>query len=293
MKNVSMQHVHETQIEFGATDGNPLAGTLFEPAERARAIVLVGSATAVPRGFYAKFSRFLAGENFRVLTFDYRGIGGSRPRTGTLKEMNVRMRDWAALDLTAAVDHAEKIGNGLPLLYAGHSFGGQALGLLPNNHKISRAFFAACQIGYWRLFPAPEKYRVWALLRIFGPAAAAAFGYVPGRFGMGEDLPKGVFREWAHWCMQPRYLFDDATLDARRNFPNYRGALRAIGMSDDDWAPPAAVTGLLAGYTGTTPEHITVKPADAGVVKIGHFGFFREAVKEPLWRDAAEWLGRS
>jgi predicted alpha/beta hydrolase len=287
-----MQAIRETSTEFGAVDGYPLAGTIFEPAETARAAALIAAATAVPRGFYAKFARYLASQGFRVLTVDYRGIGESRPRSGSLKDMQVRMRDWAALDLTAAVNHAEKLSGGAPLVYVGHSFGGQALGLLPNNGKFSRAFFAACQIGYWRLFPAPENYRVWVLLRVLGPAAAAAFGYVPGRFGMGEDLPKGVFREWAGWCMQPRYLFDDPTLDALKNFPNYRGALRAVGMSDDAWAPPAAVAGLLAGYTGTTPEHITMKPADAGVAKIGHFGFFREAVKEPLWRDAAEWLGR-
>jgi predicted alpha/beta hydrolase len=111
--------------------------------------------------------------------------------------------------------------------------------------------------------------------------------------GMGEDLPKGVFREWAGWCMKPRYLYDDETLEARKYFPNYKGALRAIGMSDDDWAPPVAVAGLLEGYTGTSPEHITVTPESAGQKKIGHFGYFREPSREPLWREAAEWLAGS
>jgi predicted alpha/beta hydrolase len=246
----------------------------------------------VPRGFYSRFARYLAEQEFKVVTFDYRGIGGSKP-TGGLRDFKAKMRDWAALDLTAAVDYASSLANGKPLLYVGHSFGGQALGQLPNNHKVSRALFAASQIGYWKLFPAPEKYRVWFSLRVLGPLAYTIFGYVPGKLGMGEDLPKGVFKEWAGWCMKPRYLYDDETLEARRNYPNYKGALRAIGMSDDDWAPPATVAGLLAGYTGTKPEHITVTPDSAGQKKIGHFGYFREPSREPLWREAAEWLGRN
>lgn len=281
----------ETRTEFPATDGFPLAATLFEPERFARAVVLIAPATAVPQGYYAKFARYLATQEFRVVTFDYRGIGRSKPKSG-LRGFEARMRDWAALDLAAAVDYADKLAGGKPLLYVGHSFGGQALGQLPNNHKISRALFAASQIGYWKLFPAPEKYRVWFMLRVLGPTLYTIFGYVPGKLGMGEDLPKGVFKEWAGWCMKPRYLYDDETLEARKNFSNYHGALRAIGMSDDDWAPPVTVAGLLAGYTGTAPEHITVTPESVGQKKIGHFGYFREVSREPLWREAAEWLGR-
>lgn len=285
-------HPSETRTEFPAVDGYPLGATVFEPARPARATVLIAAATAVPQGYYAKFARYLATQGFRVVTFDYRGIGRSKP-DGGLRGFPARMRDWAALDLTAAVDHAERLVGGKRLLYVGHSFGGQALGQLPNNHKVSRALFAASQIGYWKLFPAPEKYRVWFMLRVFGPMLYTMFGYVPGKFGMGEDLPKGVFREWSAWCMKPHYLYDDETLEARKYFPHYKGALRAIGMSDDDWAPPATVAGLLAGYTGTTPEHITITPESVGQNKIGHFGYFREPSREPLWREAAEWLAKS
>jgi len=180
---------------------------------------------------------------------------------------------------------------GAPILYVGHSYGGQALGLLPNNDKVARALFVAAQVGYWRLFPPPENWRVYFMLNVAGPLVAHTLGYVPGKLGLGEDLPKGVFLEWADWCMKPKYLFDDATLDARKNFPNYRGALRGIGLSDDAWAPPIAVAKLLAGYTGTRPEHITVAPADVGENKIGHFGYFRPQAGEKLWPAAADWLG--
>ena len=47
---------------------------------------------------------------------------------------------------------------------------------------------------------------------------------------------------------------------------------------------------MCAGFTSTTPEIITVAPADVGVGKIGHFGFFRPNHRDTLWRGAAEWL---
>lgn len=284
-----MSGVTETELSFPARDGHALAATLREPAQRdAKAFVLIGSATAVPRQFYGKFASYLAEAGFAALTFDYRGVGGSKPKS--LRGFSARMRDWAALDLTAAIDFAAKQAAGRPLLLVGHSFGGQALGLVPNSQKISRALLVAAQVGYWRLFPPPENYRIYVRLRFVGPAVAHAFGYVPGWLGVGVDLPKGVFLEWAGWCMNPRYLFDDATLETRKNFPNYTGALRAIGLADDKWAPPVAVQLLLDGYTGTKPEHLTIAPADVGAAKIGHFGFFRAEHRDTLWKHAAEWL---
>jgi predicted alpha/beta hydrolase len=114
---------------------------------------------------------------------------------------------------------------------------------------------------------------------------------VPGKLGIGEDLPRGVFLEWTDWVMKPRYCFDDPTLAALENFPKYRGALRAICLIDDPWATPA-VDLLCAGFTGTVAERIEIRPGNAGAAKVGHFGFFRSEHRDTLWRDAAEWLAR-
>ena len=89
------------------------------------------------------------------------------------------------------------------------------------------------------------------MLRLIGAPLARALGYVPGRLGIGEDLPRDVFLEWTDWVMKPRYFFDDTTLGALENFPRYRGALRAVCLTDDPWATPAAVDLLCSGFTGT------------------------------------------
>ncbi len=274
-----------------ARDGHALGATVFTPQGAPRGAVLVNSATAVPRKIYRGFARYLAEQGLAVLSYDYRGIGGSRP--ASLRGFDVRMRDWAALDVAAAIDHMRMVWPKLALAVVGHSFGGQAVGLAPNNDQISRALFVAAQAGYWRLFHSPEKYRVYAMLRLVGSPIARTLGYVPGRLGIGEDLPRGVFLEWTNWVMKPRYFFDDATLTALENFPRYRGALRAVCLTDDPWATAPAVDLLCSGFTGTTPERVDIRPADIGAVKIGHFGFFRPEHRDTLWRDAAAWLSGS
>jgi predicted alpha/beta hydrolase len=283
---VSEVLVQDTTIT--ARDGRALAATVFAPPAAPQAAVLINSATAVPRKIYRGFATYLAEHGFAVLSYDYRGIGGSRPQT--LKGFQARMRDWAALDVAAAIDHMRGAWPNLPLSVVGHSFGGQAIGLVPNNMEISRALFVAAQAGYWGLMYSPERYRVYLLMRVIGSSFAKSLGYVPGRLGIGEDVPRDVFLEWTDWVMRPRYFFDDPTLEALENFPRYGGALRALSMKDDPWATPPAVDLLCAGFTGTKPERVDIDPRAVGAQKIGHFGFFRPEHRATLWRDAAEWL---
>jgi len=124
-------------ITFPAEDGYVLGATLFLPLGAKQHAVLINSATAVPRKIYRKFAGYLARRGCAVLTYDYRGIGDSRQRalTGYVKPKSLvgfkaSMADWAALDVTAAVKWMRERYHSLPLTYVGHSFGGQALGLL-------------------------------------------------------------------------------------------------------------------------------------------------------------------
>jgi predicted alpha/beta hydrolase len=284
-------------ITIPAADGYSLAATLFLPRGAKRHAVLISSATAVPRKIYRGFAGYLARRGCAVLTYDYRGIGGSRPfavegynRKKSLNGFKADMADWAALDVTAAVSWMRERYHNLPLSYVGHSFGGQALGLLPNNSEISRALLIAAQAGYWKLMTSPERYRVYVMLNFIGTPLTRAFGYAPGWTGIGEDLPKGVFLQWTNWVNSPHYIFDDKSVAGLANFAKYKGAMRALCLSDDPWATRPAVEMMCAGFTSTKPEIITVTPTDVGAGKIGHFGFFRPDHRDTLWRGAAEWL---
>src|SRR5260370_16144090 len=194
------------------------------------------------------------------------------------------MVDGGAMDGPGAVVWRRERSHHLPLTYVGHSFGGQALGLLPNNNEVARALFIAAQAGYWKLMAAPERYRVYVMLNFAGRPLTRLIGYTPGWSGLGLDLPKGVFLQWVGWVMSERYMFDDPTLKAVENFAHYKGALRALCISDDPWATRPAVELLCSGFTSIEPDILTVTPADARAAKIGHFGFFKPEHRDTLWR---------
>jgi predicted alpha/beta hydrolase len=293
----ALDDVFIDEISFPATDGYSLGATLFLPRGAKRHAVLINSATAVPREVYRGFAGYLARRGCAVLTYDYRGIGDSRQKSlvgynqpKSLVGFKASMSDWAALDITAAVAWMRQRYKNLPLAYVGHSFGGQALGLLGNNSEVARALLIAAQAGYWKLMAQPERYRVYAMLNFVGTPLTRALGYAPGWGGVGMDLPKGVFEQWTRWVMSPRYLFDEQNLGALQNFPKYQGALRALCLSDDPWATRAAVELLCSGFTSIKPEILTIAPADADAARIGHLGFFRPEHRDTLWRGAAEWL---
>ena len=293
----ALDDVFIDDISFPAADRYLLGATLFLPRRAKRHAVLINSATAVPRKIYRGFAGYLAGRGCAVLTYDYRGIGDSRQKSPAgynqpkpLAGFKASMSDWAALDATAAVAWMRERYKNLPLNYIGHSFGGQALGLLANNGEVSRALLIASQAGYWKLMASPERYRVYAMLNFVGTPLTRLLGYAPGWSGLGEDLPKGVFEEWVSWVMSKRYLFDDPRLGGLKNFQQFNGAMRALCFSDDPWATRPAVELLCSGYVSAKPEILTITPADVGVNKIGHFGFFRPDHRDTLWRGAAEWI---
>jgi predicted alpha/beta hydrolase len=293
----ALDDVFIDDITFPATDGYLLGASLYLPRGAKKHAVLINSATAVPRKIYKGFASYLASRGCAVLTYDYRGTGDSRQKSlvgynqpKSLVGFEASMSEWAARDVAAAVAWMRERYKYLPLTYVGHSFGGQALGLLPNNTEVSRALFVAAQAGYWKLMAWPERYRVYVMLNLIGTPLTRLLGYTPGWSGIGEDLPKGVFLQWVRWVMSPRYLFDDPALPALKNFASYTGLLRALCMSDDPWATRPAVELLCSGFTATTPDIATIAPADAGAAKIGHFGFFRPEHRDTLWRGAAEWL---
>jgi predicted alpha/beta hydrolase len=293
----ALDDVFIDDISFPAADGYLLGASLFLPRGAKRHAVLINSATAVPRRIYRGFAGYLARRGCAVLTYDYRGTGDSRQKAlvgynqpRSLVGFKASMSDWAALDVTAAVAWMRERYKPLPLNYVGHSFGGQALGLVANNAEISRALLIAAQAGYWKLMASPERYRVYALLNFAGLPLTRIMGYAPGWIGLGEDLPKGVFEQWVGWVMSKRYLFDDPDLKAVANFPQYRGALRALCLSDDPWATRPAVELLCAGFVSAKPEILSITPGDAGATRIGHLGFFRSEHRDTLWRGAAEWI---
>lgn len=273
-------------VSIPALDGYELAGMVYQPDENlTKTVVTINSATAVPQRYYKPFAAFLAEKGYTAVTYDYRGIGDSRP--ASLRGFQMQARDWALLDMAGVIDWVQANHKPQRLFHIGHSYGGQTAGLLPNGDQIDAMVTFSSQSGYWRMQGGNQKMvvglHVYATLPIF----AHLFGYVPwSKFSSAEDLPKGAALEWAKWCRFPHYFLDDTSLPLER-FKQFQAPVLAYSFDDDDWGTPQAVDAMMKAYPNLTRRHVI--PADIGVSSLGHFGFFRPKAKA-LWQDPIGWL---
>ena len=245
------------------------------PAEGApRATLLVAGAMGVPRRFYAPLAAYLASSGFHVDTFDY-------PFEGDLST-------WVeALDRQLVATRASA--PDLPLLYLGHSLGGQILGVLPHAADVRAALTVTAGSGYYRLNDRmPLQVRIFWFVAI--PLLTPLFGYFPGkRLKMVGDLPRGVAWQWRKWCLHPEYLLAEGE-GYRAAFDRVRVPIRGYSFDDDAIVTKPAIDHLHTFYRAAAVERRHVAPADVGAARIGHFGFFTEASRPTLWREAREWL---
>ncbi|ATB34712.1 alpha/beta hydrolase [Cystobacter fuscus] len=93
-----------------ASDGYSLTATRFGAGSPLRGHIVVAGATGVPQTFYARFAGYVASRGFTTLTFDYRGIGQSKPASlddpavPELRELCMRVR--APIAAANALDDA-------------------------------------------------------------------------------------------------------------------------------------------------------------------------------------------
>jgi len=266
---------------LAAADGFELAARAYVPSARLRGTILMASATAVRQRFYAPFARHAAERGFRVITFDYRGIGDSRP--ASLRGFAASMTDWAKLDSARAVQWAHSFGD--PVLLVGHSFGGQAVGLLDALRTVRAAVFVGSQLGDYRNWSAFERAKLLAIWYGLIPSAVGLFGYLPGRLGMNEDLPGGVAREWARWCTSEGYFLEHHP-DAAERFESFACPTLVYSFTDDAYAPAAAVDAYIRQFSPGRVLHRRLRPSGLGVRSVGHFGFFRAEQGGGLWDEA-------
>lgn len=285
---MTLESIQTQKIRLPSRDGKQLGATLFTPVKGNDRFVIINGATAVKRGYYDHFARYLAEQGFAVLTYDYRGIGDSLE--GNIRHQSIRMREWGELDTAGMIDYVVATFPQHRLLLVGHSAGGQLVGLADNNVKVTAVLAVSAQSGNWRLWPSPQKWLLAGLWHGVMPGLVGLCSYFPSkRLGLGENLPAGAAREWARWCSHPDYMVDDSGQPLRKYFDQYPGAIRAYIISDDWMAPRPAVEALMKFYRGARVELRDLTPADIKGKPIGHFGFFRD-ICQASWKESAEWL---
>lgn len=280
-------------ITINTKDGYRLAANRIAPAAAAKAVIVLPPAMGVKQNFYFPFARFLAQQGFAVLTFDYRGMGASRPahHSRSLRGFKADLFDWAERDYNAALRFAKAWQGEAPLLVVGHSLGGQLPGLVPDNHLIDGIVTVACGSGYWRDNALPTKRVVWLMWHFAVPLFTRLCGYFPGKkLRMVGDLPKGVIYQWSRWCQSAHYVIDEAGKPIRSGYERIRAPMLALSFTDDEMMSRRSIDSLLGFYRNAGVEHRHIAPQEVNAKRIGHFGFFRPQFQPTLWNQALTWM---
>lgn len=271
------------EIVFRATDGFALTGTLFE-GPSSGPLLLISSATAVPRGLYAAFAQAAVAAGARAaLIYDYRGTGGSDDPSWRNR---VGMKDWALLDFPAAVAALGAVAPGHAMVGVGQSYGGQALGLSGVADRFQRYGMVATMSGYFGGLD--DRAAKWRMLGIGVPMSYLS-RRTSRRMGVGEPIPSTVFRDWARWCSMPDYFFDDPGVPETARYRDVTTPILALGMTDDVWGTERAIHALMRHYSSAPLELRLISPAESGG-PIGHLGYFRSRFAATLWPDLLGWL---
>ena len=272
------------EIHMTTRDGLSLAGRVYEPLGPLVGGVLIAPAMAVPQRFYEAFASHLASQGFLTLTFDYRGMGDSRPRKTSLRRVETNILIWAGHDLATALDELKRRVGARPITWVGHSLGGQVLPLVPNHHLIDKVITVATGSGYWRQNARPLRRKVPLFWFGFVPVLTPLFGYFPGaRLGMVGDLPRGVIQQWRQWCLHPDYLVGVLGQDVRDRYASFGVPMTSLSATDDEMMSAENIASMHSFYVEAQPKMVRLSPEDLGAKRIGHFGFFKPSMREVLW----------
>jgi predicted alpha/beta hydrolase len=282
-------------VAIAAADGFELAARTYGDAARCRAGVLIVGAMGVEQHYYGAFAHWLAGQGYFVVTFDYRGIGHSRPAQyrHSLRGFEADVTTWITRDVVAVVDFvAGRIGR-RPLLWLGHSLGGQILGQVPNRDRVAAMVTVATGSGYWPQNSWRVRWYVWWLWYVVAPLATRLAGYFPGRrLKKIGDLPAGVMRQWRAWCLHREYCVGALGAAVRDQYARVTTPILSLSFTDDEFMSRANTESMHGFYARAPREMLRIAPHDVGARRIGHFGFFRHRHAAHLWPRASAWLER-
>lgn len=271
------------ELILNTSDQIPLSVKVFEPNNSNGKLLLINSATGVKQQIYFSFAKYLAENGFTVITYDYRGIGESKPEE--MSGFKASMRIWGTIDFKTLTDFIQEQYPSYTKFCLGHSVGALILGMNDYSKNFAKFIFVGTQDAF--IGNLTFGVAVTALLG-FGialPVMTNFFGYFPAhRFGLGESLPKGVAFDW-----QTLILNKKSTSRLYEKIKeNYAEQLNQeafiIHAEDDTWLTQKGMSNLLKNvYPNLKTEYREIKTSESPKGEIGHVNFFRSYNKN-LWK---------
>lgn len=263
------------------SDNFPLAVSLFTPEISNHKLVLINSATGVRQHIYFSFAKFLAQNGFTVITYDYRGIGLSKPLI--MKGFKANMRTWGTKDYKTITDFIKRNYPSHDKYVLGHSVGALILGMNEDSQIFRKIVFVGTQQAFVGNLSLRTRIEAYLGFGIAQPLTTKLLGYFPAHwFGLGESLPSGSAFDW-----RTLILNKNSTNHLLQQVENFSKKLYqdvfVIRAEDDTWLTEKGVQKLLDDtYPNLTPKYRLVKTSESIKQKIGHINFFR-SYNQNLW----------
>lgn len=275
------------KIDIVATDGRVLSGRWWHGAEASERSVIFIPALAAPQEYLNFFAAHLAKRGWGVLTFDYRSVGSSRDEK---LDSGVTLDDWAGLDLPAAVAEVRRRAGPGFLAAVAHSIGGQLMGQSPARSDFDAALFISSQRGIPRFYRGVGRLRIEYAYLAF-PLLISLLGELPvSPYTLPDRCSGRAVRQWVRWGRSGVFT-DSGGVAVEERFLDFRGALTAVTVADDDYyAPAESVEALTRLYRNADVRREVLRPSDYGIESIGHFGFFQRHAPRGLWDRGEAWL---
>ena len=280
------------KFEIKCEDGVVLRGRLLIPPSP-KAVIQFNCGTAARKEFYLPFLEYLSDNQYVCCLWDYRGNGDSAPEN--LKNCEYSFLDYGLKDIPTVKRYLRNRFPDLPYLIIGHSAGGQQVGFTEDLSDVKGMIGFAVSVGYRPFMPLHYRLLTLFFFYMFSPVSIALTGYVRAKkFGIMEDLPRNVLRQWRDWCSKSDYFFDQQFYEKnvpRGNFKNYDFPIEIYWTSDDTISTERAVHSYWKNIENKKTINFNgIKPENFQMKQIGHFGFFRRSLRDKLWPDVVQKL---
>lgn len=271
-------------------DGIKLKGTLLIP-ENPKAVVQFNCGTATKKEFYLPFLTYLAENDYLCCLWNYRGT----EKTDNLKDCDFRYADYGLKDIPTIKSYLNNRFPDLPFFFIGHSAGGQQIGFLKDLSDVKGNINIAVSSGYYRNMPLGYRIKAYFFFYVFSPNSILLNGFVKAKpFGIMENLPKKVAKEWGDWITKEDYFFDKKFYGKTiptGHFKNFKFPIHVIYSTDDTISNAKNIEAFWRNVKSEKGITFTeLNPNELGVKKIDHFGYFKKYMKDKLWGDIVKQL---
>jgi predicted alpha/beta hydrolase len=127
-------------------DDIQITAHLFKPDQSNQKLLLINSATGVKQQIYFSFAKFFTEKGFTVITYDYRGIGLSKPQK--MRNFKASMRVWGSHDYNTVTQFIVKNFPNYKKFCLGHSVGALILGMNKDSEMFDEFVFVGTQNAF-------------------------------------------------------------------------------------------------------------------------------------------------